>query len=182
MIKRTSLLAAVALAGAALPSTASADLVAGSTTPLLRPDGIGPLKLGMSSAAALRTRWLARRGTGCELGGRPFPVTYQLSGPSAPDGVVGSAEFQRGRLRTLSFTRGVETTTGVSVGETTVRGMVTRYRAAGFSVRASFVDIFEGTFVMASRGSKQVGGFARGRASARRPISILAVPGVPVCE
>src|SRR5689334_11424619 len=112
MIRRTSLLAAAVAACAALPATAPADLVAGRSTPLLRDAGLGPLKLGMTSSAALRTRWLAHRGTGCELGGRPFPVTYQLNGPRAPGGVVGAAEFSRGRLTNLSFTKGVETTFG----------------------------------------------------------------------
>jgi hypothetical protein len=183
MIRCTSLLAAAALACAALPATASADLVAGRTTPLLRADGIGPLRLGMTTAAALRTRWLAHRGSGCKLGGPPVPVTYQLSGPEAPDGIAGSAEFQRGRLRTLSFTKGVETTFGARVGETTARGMVNRARAAGFSARAQFLDTFAGTFVTVRRGGRQrFGGFARGRTSARRPLSILAIPYVPTCE
>jgi hypothetical protein len=183
MIRRTTLLTAAALACAALPATASADLVAGRSTPLLRADGIGPLRLGMTTSAALRTRWLAHRGRGCELSGPPLPVTYQLSGPKAPDGVVGSAEFRRGTLRSLSFTKGVETTFGARVGATTARGMVNRARAAGFAARAQFVDTFGGTFVMVSRGGRQrFGGFARGRTSARRPISILGVPYVPTCE
>ncbi len=184
MIRRASLLAAAAAACcAALPATASADLVAGTSTPLLKATGIGPLKLGMTTAAALRTRWLAHRGSGCELGGRPFPVTYQLSGPRAPDGVVGSAEFNRGKLTNLSFTRGVETTFGAIVGETTARGMVHRARAAGFGADADFVDTFGGTFVAVTRGRAQrFAGFARGRTSARKPISILAIPFVPVCE
>lgn len=184
MISRTSLLAAATAAVcAALPATASADLVAGRTTPLLRADGIGPLKLGMTTSAALRTRWLAHRGSGCELGGRPFPVTYQLNGPRAPGGVVGSAEFSRGRLTNLSFTKGVETTFGAIVGTTTARGMVNRARAAGFGAATDYFDTFQGTFVAAVRGRKQFfGGFARGRTSARKPISIVAVPNVPVCE
>ncbi|MDO8189287.1 hypothetical protein Q5424_28125 [Conexibacter sp. JD483] len=183
MIRRSTLLAAAALACAALPATASADLVMGRTTPQLRANGIGPLKLGMTTAAALRTRWLAHRGSGCELGGRPYPVTYQLSGPSAPGGVVGSAEFNRGKLTNLSFTKGVETTFGARVGTTTARGMVNRAKDAGFGAAADYVDTFEGTFVAVVRGKTQFfGGFARGRASARKPISILAIPNVPVCE
>lgn len=183
MIRRTTLLAAAALACAAAPATAAADLLAGRSTPLLRATGIGPLRLGMTTAAALRTRWLAHRGSGCELGGPPLPITYQLSGPRAPEGVVGSAEFRRGRLRSLSFTKGVQTSFGAIVGETTARGTVNRARAAGFGARAQFVDTFAGTFVTVSRGGRQrFGAFARGRTSARRALSIVAIPYVPVCE
>lgn len=179
------LLPAAALAGALLPASAPALSVAPSAAPtLLRLDGIGPLRLGMTQSAALRTGWLANRGTGCELGGRPFPVTYQLSGSRAPDGVVGSAEFQRGRLRNLSFTRGVRTAAGVVVGRTTARGTVNRYRASGFRASAQFFDTFQGTFVAVQRGSgsQLLGAFARGRTSARRPIAVLGIPYVPTCE
>jgi hypothetical protein len=176
MISRSTLLAAAALACAALPATASA-------APQLRADGIGPLRLGMTTSAALGTRWLAHRGSGCELGGRPYPVTYQLNGPSAPGGVVGSAEFTRGKLTNLSFSKGVQTTFGAKVGTTTARGMVNRAKDAGFGAATSYFDTFEGTFVAVVRGRKQFfGGFARGRTSARKPISILAIPNVPVCE
>ena len=75
-------------------------------------DGIGPLKLGMRVTAARQTGWLSERRTGCPLGGPPLPVTYRLSGRRAPAGVRGVAEFDRGRLTGLSFTRGVRTTAG----------------------------------------------------------------------
>lgn len=177
MIKRIAVLLAVAaaLAAAAAPAAQSA------TT--LRLGGIGPLRLGMTSSAALRTGWLARRGRGCELGGPPIPVTYAFSGPSAPAGIVGSAEFRNGTLRNLSFRRGVRTATGVVVGVTTTTGMVNRYKDAGFGARALFVDTFGGTIVTVRRNGRQViGGFADGRASARRPLSTLAIPAVPFCE
>jgi hypothetical protein len=186
MNRCTSLLAAAAVAFAALAAGAHAgapDGSAAATPTLLRLDGIGPLRLGMSRSAALRTRWLANQAPGCKLGGPPFPITYRLSGPAAPDGVVGSAEFQSNRLRNLSFTRGVRTATGVVAGRTTARGMVNRYLDAGFAARAQFVDVFQGTFVLVRRGGRQVaGGFARGRTTARRPVSTLAIPYVPTCE
>ncbi|MDW5598829.1 hypothetical protein VSS74_31010 [Conexibacter stalactiti] len=186
MIRCTSLLAAAAVAFAALTAGAHAgapDGSAAATPTLLRLDGIGPLRLGMTRAAALRTRWLSNRGTGCELGGTPLPITYQLRGPSAPAGIVGTAEFKNNRLRNLAFRRGVRTATGVVVASTTARGMVNRYRDAGFAARAQFIDVFQGTFVTVRRGGRQViSGFARGRTTARRPIFTLAIPYVPTCE
>lgn len=177
MFKRIALLlmAATALGGA----VASAAQAAAT----LRLDGIGPLRLGMTRTAALDTGWLARRGRGCELGGPPIPITYRLSGPRAPSGVVGVAEFDNGRLRNLSFTRGVRTATGVVVGVSTANEMVSRYRAAGFAARAEFVDTFAGTFVNVKRNGRQtIGGFADRRASARRPLSIVGIPYVPTCD
>ncbi|ADB51740.1 hypothetical protein [Conexibacter woesei] len=177
MIKRIVLLivAAVALACAAAP--------AAQAVTTLRLDGIGPLRLGMTRTAALDTGWLARRGRGCELGGPPIPITYRLSGPRAPSGVVGVAEFDNGKLRNLSFTRGVRTATGVVAGRTTATAMVNSYRDAGFAARAQFVDTFGGTFVtVKQRGRQVIGGFARGRASARHPLATLGIPYVPTCE
>jgi len=167
---------AAALLSALLAGPASA--ITPAAPPTLRLDGIGPLRLGMRSAAALRTGWLARRGRGCELGGPPIPVTYRLTGPRAPGGVVGIAEFRFGRLRSLSFTRGVRTALGVVPGSTRQRQMVARYRRAGFAVRAQFVDVFAGTFVTVRRGRRQVlGGFAR-----RGVVRTLGIPHVPTCE
>jgi hypothetical protein len=65
---------------------------AGAATTLLRLDGIGPLKLGMTRAAALKTGWLADRAPGCELAS-PRPITYRFTGPKAPGGLRGSAQF-----------------------------------------------------------------------------------------
>lgn len=182
MTRRNALLAAAAAA-----LTAAAGPAGAQAAQTLRLDGIGPLRLGMTRAAALRTGWLAQRGRGCELGGPPIPITYRFTGPRAPSGLVGVAEFsgRTGRLRNLSFTRGVRTATGVVVRQTTARGMVTRYRDAGHPVRALFVDTFGGTFVTvrARRGGAQaIGGFAPGRAAARRPLTTIAIPFVPVCE
>jgi hypothetical protein len=191
MTRRITLLAAAAAlaAGAAgtllgaNPGTADGLSLAPQTTPTLRLDGIGPLRLGMTRAAGLRTGWLARRGRGCELGGPPIPITYQLSGPRAPAGIKAVAEFDDGRLESVAVTRGVRTATGVIPGRTTARGMVNRYRDAGFAARAEFVGVFQGTFVTVRRRGRQViGGFARGRATARRPLSVIGVPFVPTCE
>jgi hypothetical protein len=160
-----------AVASSAAPATATASTV-------LRLDGIGPLHLGMSRTAAVQTGWLAGRSTGCELGGPPLPVTYRFTGPKAPRDVVGTAEFHANRLRVLSFTRGVRTSTGVTVRRTTTSRMVARYRQAGFTASARFVDTFQGTFVTVKRqGQDVVGGFAE-----HRVLTTIAIPAVPVCE
>jgi hypothetical protein len=148
-----------ALAAVVLWSPASA--VGGPGTTVVRLDGIGPLHLGMTRTAAVATGWLAGRSPGCPLGGTP-PITYRLTGPKAPKAVRGTAEFADGRLTTLSFTRGVRTSTGVTVGRTTTARMVARYRAAGFSASARFERTFQGTFVRvterARRGRRLRGG------------------------
>lgn len=149
-----------------------------SATTLLRLDGIGPLTLGMTPADALATGWLSDRGRGCELAS-PRPVTYRFGGRRAPAGLHGIAEFDAGKLTSLSFTRGVRTGAGVRVGRTTSARMVARYRAAGFRASARFESIFGATFVRVRRrnGREVLGAFARGRV-----ISMLAIPAVPVCE
>ena len=117
------------------------------------------------------------RGSGCPLGGTP-PNTYRFTGAKAPKAIKGSAEFDGGRLTTLSFTRGVRTSTGVTVGRTTTARMVARYRAAGFTASARFVSTFQGTFVRVRRhGRDVVGGFGEGNV-----VTIVAIPAVPVCE
>src|SRR4029078_2849143 len=44
---------------------------------LVRLDGIGQLKLGMSRMAALDTGWLGARSTGCRLGGKTQPHDHK---------------------------------------------------------------------------------------------------------
>ena len=164
-----------ALAGAVLWAPATA--AGGPATTVLRLDGIGPLHLGMTRTVALATGWLAGRRSGCPLGGTP-PITYRFTGAKAPKAIKGSAEFADGRLTTLSFTRGVRTSTGVTVGRTTTARMVARYRAAGFTASARFVSTFQGTFVRVRRhGRDVVGGFGEGSV-----VTIVAIPAVPVCE
>ena len=171
----TSVLALAAMAGAALVVPANA---AGPTsTTVLRLDGIGPLHLGMTRTAALGTGWLAGRSSGCPLGGTP-PITYRFTGPKAPRAIKGSAEFENNRLSTLSFTRGVRTSTGVTVGRTTTARMVARYRTAGFAASARFESTFQGTFVRVRRhGRDVVGGFGEGGV-----VTIIAIPAVAACE
>lgn len=147
---------------------------------LLRLDGIGPLKLGMSRTAGLDTGWLSNRMSGCELGGKPFPIGYQLQGPRARPGIDGIAEFVRGDLQTMTFRGGVRTATGVVPGKTTIAGMVKRYRDAGFRASARYDNTFQGTFVTVRRrsGGKQVlGGFAP-----KNVVATLGIPFVPGCE
>lgn len=144
----------------------------------LRLNGVGPLKLGMRVTAARQTGWLADRRPGCELGGPPLPVTYRLTGRRAPGGIRGVAQFDRGRLTVLSFTRGVRTTAGVTVGRTTSARMVARYRALGLTATARFDTTFQGTFTSVRRSGRQVlGGFGEGAV-----VSLLAIPAVPLCE
>jgi hypothetical protein len=162
---------------AAVALWAPANAAGGPATTVVRLDGVGPLHLGMTRTAALATGWLAGRGSGCPLGGTP-PITYRLTGPKGPKAIRGSAEFADGRLTTLSFTRGVRTSTGVTVGRTTAARMVARYREAGFSASARFDSTFRGTFVRVRRaGHDVVGGFGGGRV-----VTIVAIPAVAVCE
>ena len=172
MRRRTSGLVVVLLCLLGPASTA------GAATTLLRLDGIGPLKLGMTRAVAVKTGWLADRAPGCELAS-PRPITYLFTGPKAPGGLRGSAQFDRGRLSVVSFSGGVRTRVGVRIGAPTVR-MVSKYRNAGFAASSMFSPVFAGTFVSVQRerGGRQVlGAFAKGG-----HVKNLAVPAVPVCE
>jgi hypothetical protein len=173
-MQRSAAVGALAAIVAALLVSEAAPAASGTT--VLRLDGVGPLHLGMTRAAAVKTGWLAGRGKGCELGGDP-PITYRFTGAKAPRGLSGSVEFADGRLKALSFSRGVRTVTGVKIGTTTAR-TVTRYRDAGFTASSEYVDTFGGSFITVKhRGRQVLGGFAeRGR------VSILAVPFVSVCE
>jgi hypothetical protein len=149
---------------------------AGAAATLLRLDGIGPLKLGMTRAAAVNTGWLSDRAPGCELAS-PRPITFLFTGRKAPRGLRGSAQFDRGRLSVLSFSRGVRTRVGVRIGAPTGR-MVSKYRNAGFAASSMFSPTFAGTFVTVKRGGRQVlGAFAKGG-----HVKNLAIPAVPVCE
>lgn len=150
---------------------------AGATT-RLRLDGIGPLKLHMRTAAALRTGWLTHRSRGCELAS-PVPVAYRISGRRAPRGIAGTATFTRGRLSDLSFTRGVHTRAGVTVGRTSLATMARRYRALGFRATLRYVGTFGGRFVSVyGRGGRPaIGGFGT-----HRTVTYLAIPAVPACE
>ena len=175
MKRPKSVLVLAVLAGAALGVPAIAE--GGPSTTVLRLDGIGPLRLGMTRTAALATGWLGERRPGCPLSGTP-PITYRFTGPKAPRAIRGSVEFENDRLSTMSFTRGVRTSTGVTVGRTTTARMVTRYRAAGFTASARFDRTFQGTFVRVRRhGRDVVGGFGEGSV-----VTIVALPAVPVCE
>lgn len=145
---------------------------------LLRLDGVGPLELGMARSLALGTGWLSDRRSGCPLGGRPYPIGYSLDGPVAPPAIRGQAEFVDGRLRTLTFAKGVRTATGVVPGRTTWRKMVVRYRKAGFRVSARYDEVFRGTFVQVKRrGELVMVGFAE-----RKVVASLGIPFIPLCE
>jgi hypothetical protein len=173
--RRTAVIVALAVV---LVATATAGQAAAATR--LRLDGIGPLRLGMTRSAAVATGWLAHPRGGCPLGGTPLPVVFRFDGPRAPRGLRGDAEFERGRLRDLSFTRGVRTAVGVVGGRTTTADMVARYRIAGFMATSRFDTIFGGTFVTVRRRPHHpqvIGGFG-----AHRVVTTLAIPAVPVCD
>jgi hypothetical protein len=172
---RNSILVAAAITGSALAVQPPAASPASRT--VLRLEGIGPVRLGMTRTAALATGWLAGRGSGCPLGGTP-PITYRFTGAKAPRAIRGSVEFVDNRLSTMSFTAGVRTSTGVTVRRTTTGRMVARYRAAGFMASARRDSTFQGTFVRVRRhGRDVVGGFGAGSV-----VTIVAIPAVPVCE
>ena len=124
-----------ALAGAVLWAPATA--AGGPPTTVLRLDGIGPLHLGMTRTAALATGWLAGRRSGCPLGGTP-PITYRVTGAKAPKAIKGSVEFVNGRLSTMSFTRGVRTSTGVTVAGGAERLVNMAETLTGHPTSASF--------------------------------------------
>jgi hypothetical protein len=145
---------------------------------VLRLDGVGPLRLGMSRAEAVATGWLSDPTPGCELAGQPLPVVYKLKGPKAPAGIVGTVEFDRGTLRVFAFSAGVRTAFGVAVPGGTVGDLLKRARAAGLSATSIYDATFAGRFVTVNRGGQQVlGAFADQSA-----ISTIAVPYVRVCE
>jgi hypothetical protein len=148
---------------------------------LVRLDGIGPLKLGMSRMASLDTGWLGARSTGCKLGGKPYPIDYELTGAKAPAGIKGSAEFQQGELANMSFTGGVRTATGVTPGATSWPSMVTKYRDAGFKVLARYDSTFAGTFVTVKR-RKRGPSVMVGFAPKGKVVETIGVPYVPLCE
>lgn len=178
MLLRSVVVALLAVLAVAAGTASGRPFAPAGGTTQLRLNGIGPLSLGMTRKAALSTGWLAQRKPGCELGGPPLPITYRLTGASAPKRIKGTAEFTGNRLRTLAFTGGVRTATGVEPGQTSAAGMVSRYRAAGFSASSRYDDVFVGTFVTVKRGGKQViGGFAEGG-----KVTSLGIPFVPVCE
>jgi hypothetical protein len=170
--------AIVLLAGGSALAAGSAWADGAGSSPVLRLDGIGPLRLGMTRAEGVATGWLSDPGPGCELGGPPLPVVYKLKGPKAPAGIVGTVEFDKGTLRVLAFSAGVRTTFGVALPGGTVNDLVKRARAAGLSATSTYDQTFAGRFVTVNRGGQQVlGAFAT-----KSAIDTIAVPYVPVCE
>lgn len=155
----------------------AAGVPAAAAPTLLRLDGIGPLELGMSRAAAVKTGWLSNRRLGCELA-LPRPITYALDGPRAPRALKGSVVFDSGRLTNVAISAGATTKVGVTPGKTTVSKMVTRYRRAGYKATSRFDATFQATFVTVKRRSKQVlSGLAQ-----KKVVDLVSLPYTPVCE
>lgn len=166
----------VALMGPTGP--ASATTVAATSLPTLRLDGIGPLKLGMTRTAAVKTGWLSGRSTGCELDGPPLPIVYRLRGAAAPKGIVGFATFAGGKLTNVSLDKGVRTSAGVTVNTTTIAQMVARYRSRGYKVKTDASSVFGGTFVSVTKGSRSViAGFGT-----KKIVTSLGLPFIATCD
>lgn len=165
------------VAVAAITGAIGAPPAASAAPPTtLRVDGVGPLTLGMTRASAVRTGWLSHRSSGCEVAS-PVPVTYRLDGAKAPKALNGSAEFLRGRLRTLTFGGGVRTPVGVRVGSTSA-DLLSRYRAAGFTATSRYDEQFEATFLTVKRRQRQM----LGALAANGRVTQIALPAVRVCE
>lgn len=163
--------------GAAVTAVALTATAAGNAAPpLMRLNGVGPVKLGMTRAAAVSTGWLAHRTLGCELAS-PRPVVFQFNGPKAPTGMRGSASFVGGRLVNIAFRSGVRTRLGIRPGVSTTRAMVRAYRRGGFHVTSVFDPTFRARFVTATRGGLSIAAVASGAV-----INTIAVPGIEVCE
>jgi hypothetical protein len=163
---------AASATGLFLTATAGAS----AATPLLRLDGVGPVKLGMTRAAAVSTGWLAHKTLGCELAS-PRPVVFQFDGPKAPAGLKGSASFAGGKLTNISFREGVRTRLGIRPGVSTTTAMVRAYRRAGFHVTNVFDTTFQARFVNATRGGRSIAAVAGSSV-----IDNISVPRVEVCE
>ena len=162
----------------ALPLAALLAAPAQGAAPVLRLDGIGPLKLGMGQAAALDTGWLSDRQQGCPLGGKPYPVGFSLDGRKAPKAIKARVEFNNSKLTTVTATGGVRTALGVVPGRTTWAGMASRYRNAGYKVSTRYDEVFQGTFVQVrSNGENVMTGFAE-----TKVVAMVGVPYIPLCE
>lgn len=173
LARRTVAVGLLALSAFAITATsAPADT-------LLRLDGIGPLTLGQARSAAVDTGWLSDPGEGCELQ-RPVPTVYRLLGSQAPKGLRGSAEFNDGKLTSISVSKGARTAVGVRVGKTTAAGMTRAYRKRGYKVRSERSATFGGTFVTVfdRDGDAVIGGFATGGMR----LTTLAIPRIQTCE
>lgn len=168
----------VAVLAASLAVLVLSTPVAGADT-LLRLNGIGPLALGQERSAAVDTGWLSDPGKGCELAS-PVPTVYRLLGSRAPKGLRGSAEFNDGKLTSISVSKGARTSTGVRVGKTTAAGMTRAYRKRGYKVRSESSETFGGTFVTVFNraGDAVIGGFATGGMR----LTTLAIPRIQTCE
>lgn len=165
------------LIGAAATVVALTATAAGNAaTPLMRLNGTGPVKLGMTRAAAVSTGWLAHKTLGCELAS-PRPVVFQFNGPKAPAGLKGSASFVGGRLVNISFRSGVRTRLGIRPGVSTTGAMVRAYRQGGFRVTNVFDPVFQARFVTATRGGRSIAAVASSAV-----IDTIAVPRIEVCE
>lgn len=161
---------------AALVAAAALAAPALAAPPVIRFDGVGPLRLGMTLADARATGWLAHKTTGCALE-MPRPVVYSLDGTRAPAALDGFATFRAGRLSTVAVNAGGRTKLGVAPGKTTVAAMVAVYRRAGFRVTREYSDVFQATFVGVSRAGREMSGMATGSI-----VDTISVPTAEVCD
>lgn len=177
------LVAAASAAGVAL-LTGAAACTAGGATPgaTIRTDGVGPLKLGMTRAAAVRTGWLSDRTTGCELAGKPYPLVYRLDGRGAPKAVEGTATFANGRLTLFTFTAGVRTANGTTPGVTDLAQAKARYSRAPYSAQTTTSQLDGTRFLRVRKRGRDAFEMFTKTADGRGPISLIGLPYVPICD
>ncbi len=164
---------------AAVAATCLISAGAASAAPaptVIRLDGIGPLRIGMTQKQAVATGWLSTRMPGCSLES-PQPVMYRLNGRRAPKALTASATFQAGKLRSIRIDAGGRTKLGIAPGRTTVRAMVAVYRRAGFRVSNRWDEVFQVKFIDARRAGRSIAGLAAGTV-----VESIWVPFVETCD
>lgn len=179
VLSAVPLIAAVAAGGL----VAGAGSAGGAASPAtVRVDGVGPLKLGMTRAAAVRTGWLSDRTTGCELAGKPYPLVYRLDGKGAPAAVDGTATFANGRLTLFTFTAGVRLANGTTPGVTTLQQAKARFSAAPYSAQITTSQLDGSKMLRVRKSGRDAFEAFTKTPDGKGPISLLGVPYVPVCD
>ncbi len=104
---------------------------------VLRSTGIGPLKLGMTEKAALKSGWLKpkRYTTSYSDNFRPRYDTYRIGGPAVPRGLRGEVLLGLNGSRKVAFiriTHGATTELGIRPQYDTLAGMKRVYEENGW--------------------------------------------------
>lgn len=154
------------------PATPKASVPGGAR---LTPAGFGPLRLGMSEAAATDTGFIGAIGTGCELSGTRGAELR----PAATGDAQGQVTFDRGSLAAVTVTDGAATAEGVAVGHTLSRVREV-YADATVSVNRTTEETFGVWVVEVTRGDGGAYGMLVDPES--RQVTQIAVPRVQFCE